>query len=1005
MGNVEGVSGLQGDPFMPQMRRRDIQSRVLEQALMEAMSDMLSGSQGSSNTTPEQREHGWDPEDCSSNIAVLGDGITARRGMQRYRTDGIRGKKGYRTGTHVFEFYCDEDERGSHAIIGVATPQAPLGCVGYTYLLGATSESWGWNLSDRKLTHGGKIVGIYPSRPIYTVPETVYATLDADNGTLSFKANGEDLGIAFKGLPRMNLVKPLCMAACSTKDQCDIRMKYMGSGGKITQETESGEQVVSVPTPTGNSYYKFHPRSGDQVDVMHGGRIARRRDAKNVFNNGIVLTRQPLKTDEKFEIRLDTKVGRWSGGLDFGFTTNTPNDLDYPTTMTECQHGVNMMWSGSNIVKNGTKVIELNKDLDDCTIGDTIGIERKGDGSFHLYLNGEVLQKAVRLKNNPPVVYGVVDIYGQAERVTICESTGVAPSQKVESDVPTKSEATGSDPNAIMFKMRDTVDKLKHWKFSDMRSALAEVTSTILQPYHNTTNRKIRQRFGDHLANIGGAHELTKLLERLDDMGMETPGVWQGINLVRSTCWNYSDASLKMCKEFGQSGILQKMFKDLSTFGATKIKSEKKKFMVISALNVIHNCAKASENRKIFHDMNATVRLAPLLKSEDMGVVTVTMLTLSYIVDEDKTDLLEATTNATEYLLGLLKKAVEDPELRGRSDDSTWSALEIATGLGNMAINDKNKTTLVEASCLPLFVKLLQKGGPPEQECAANALWTLAKSPSNKIKIASEPGAMDTLRQLSSSNIEAVKQAAERVIMTVNVPMQQFGPGMRTSPSRSKCDYQELCARFKTTLNLSDLFFNKDHNMCYCTSCHTARGDDLYYTRGQPGKSYGVPVGWCRFALKVPDRAHALDVFKTWHVAFHGTRMDAVKPILECGDLLMPGDTIMGGKKLGERDGHFTEDRKPAGFDTKQIFLSPSIRYSGDNVYSLAQSYKDGVTKKTYKTKVAFQVHIRPTSYKVGPETIGATGEIDPKFSNQEIEWFTKERGCVIPYGLLIKMD
>ena len=43
--------------------------------------------------------------------------------------------------------------------------------------------------------------------------------------------------------------------------------------------------------------------------------------------------------------------------------------------------------------------------------------------------------------------------------------------------------------------------------------------------------------------------------------------------------------------------------------------------------------------------------------------------------------------------------------------------------------------------------------------------------------------------------------------------------------------------------------------------------------------------------------------------------------------------------------------------------------------------------------------------YQVGPQTIAATSEIDPKFSNQEIEWFTKERGCIILYGLLVKLD
>ena len=58
-----------------------------------------------------------------------------------------------------------------------------------------------------------------------------------------------------------------------------------------------------------------------------------------------------------------------------------------------------------------------------------------------------------------------------------------------------------------------------------------------------------------------------------------------------------------------------------------------------------------------------------------------------------------------------------------------------------------------------------------------------------------------------------------------------------------------------------------------------------------------------------------------------------------------------------------------------------------------------------YNSRVAFQVLIRPKSYEVSQQTIGATSQIDPKFSNQELEWSTKERGAVIVYGLLVKLD
>ena len=46
------------------------------------------------------------------------------------------------------------------------------------------------------------------------------------------------------------------------------------------------------------------------------------------------------------------------------------------------------------------------------------------------------------------------------------------------------------------------------------------------------------------------------------------------------------------------------------------------------------------------------------------------------------------------------------------------------------------------------------------------------------------------------------------------------------------------------------------------------------------------------------------------------------------------GDTVLGGIKMKSRPGHFDEDRKPSGFNIKQVFVSPSIRYAGHDAYA-----------------------------------------------------------------------
>ena len=62
-------------------------------------------------------------------------------------------------------------------------------------------------------------------------------------------------------------------------------------------------------------------------------------------------------------------------------------------------------------------------------------------------------------------------------------------------------------------------------------------------------------------------------------------------------------------------------------------------------------------------------------------------------------------------------------------------------------------------------------------------------------------------------------------------------------------------------------------------------------------------------------------------------------------------------------------------------------------------------TKKVHHARVAFQVCVKPGSYKIGPQGIGANEQIDPKFNNNEVEWATKERGATVLAALLIKLE
>ena len=113
----------------------------------------------------------------------------------------------------------------------------------------------------------------------------------------------------------------------------------------------------------------------------------------------------------------------------------------------------------------------------------------------------------------------------------------------------------------------------------------------------------------------------------------------------------------------------------------------------------------------------------------------------------------------------MLRNALNQSDLQGRLEGTTWSAQEIADGLGNLVLNEKNMEVMLDRDVVPLMISLIGKGGPTEKECAANTLWCIAKSAKGKTKIRETANAMEELTRLSKSGNQSVQAAAKRVLL------------------------------------------------------------------------------------------------------------------------------------------------------------------------------------------------------------------------------------------------
>ncbi|XP_045542113.1 neuralized-like protein 4 [Papilio machaon] len=191
---------------------------------------------------------------------------------------------------------------------------------------------------------------------------------------------------------------------------------------------------------------RFHRRCGDRVTLLHNNYTAVRNFVE--FNHGLVLSDQPLKNDVMFEVCIDRKVNVWNGSLEIGVTTQNPEYMDLPATATKLR---NTAWilSGSSVVRDGvTHLPSYGPELDTLQEGDCVGVMRTSRAELLFFINGRCL--GVAAMDMPPLLYGVIDLYGQCVQITLVPQSPTTPRSAI-TNAESQNEATRHDgPVALM---------------------------------------------------------------------------------------------------------------------------------------------------------------------------------------------------------------------------------------------------------------------------------------------------------------------------------------------------------------------------------------------------------------------------------------------------------------------------------------------------------------------------------------------------------------------------
>ncbi|XP_077998138.1 neuralized-like protein 4 [Glandiceps talaboti] len=1082
---IYGVVDLYGMTVKATITDRDTLSPVYER--LERRSMPYFG-MSSSNTTDNDMEecNGEQGDDilfhnnCGAHAMVINNGKTALRphALDDFNNGVILTNRPLKN-NEMFEVRLDEmvDKWAGSIEIGVTTHSSRDLEFPSTM---TNIRSGTWMMTGNGIMHNGTtVIDDYGQNLDRLGVGDRVGVMRKEDGTLHFYVNGVDQGAGAYNVPDVlfAVIDLYGQAARASIVNSRDRLPAIDNNPDSVRNCFAARSSTN-PNTTETSDLQFHHLHGANAMVTNNGFTACRPNATGEFNDAIVMSSRPLRTDELFEVVIEKMVDRWSGSIEAGVTAIRPEDLDFPNTMTDIDYNTWML-SGSAVMQDGTTIKNgYALDLDTLTANSRIGMMRASDATLHYHIDGTDM--GVACTDVPEGVYAVIDLYGQCAQVRILPS-GQDNHAMSNGNVTSLERTSHSLSSGILHKFHQfcgkniaiknsgctasrirsfnhgitfssrplksgelfevKVDQVsKQWSGSIqiglttfLPSELLPVNSlpaaacefpakvtwlmqgseikengiTVKENYGTTLDRL---EVGNRVGVRRCADDTMHVVINGEDKGIAATGVPKGVYAVLDLYGTTECVSIiSSAVELPYSSRPPSIASDLSD----EITEEVNGTVEVSPAEIM--CIEFQEN----HGKNIQLRNGNLTAcrtaSYNQGVVVSSKPLPKMHLFQVSIDKMNSrwTSSLQMGILGISPEKLNFPPTASSIKKSSWIIQNdsvfhngvkveehIGPNLDSLQVGHRVGIKMDDDNCLHMFINGIDQG-------------IVAKN----IPLVSY-AVVDLYGQC-----EQVTIVNDDVSMAAGLPVEErekhdIEDGLKESISSTppisegniirNCDYQNKCLRFKAMIGLPDGYFDTDPrvNACYCETCHKIRGDEAYYKRGQPAKDYAVPFGWCRLALRIAPRSHLLNVFKDWHTAYHGTKVGNIRRVLDKGELVITENSSMmtDGSSANLRSG-FHDNRRNKNCDQNQICLSPTVRYAGHELFAQPYKYKDPRTHSWHAAKVAFQVCIKPGSYKCGPPSIGVNEPIDPLFSNSELEWSTKETGATVLQALLIKID
>ncbi|XP_034097389.1 SPRY domain-containing SOCS box protein 3 [Drosophila nasuta] len=208
----------------PRQRRRQQQQARLEQASM-------AGGDGQDKTilmrcplvNGIEDNWTWSKRFRSKEVVLSGSNLRTVHFHPNWSkgTAGIQGKRPLNNGRYYWELHVSQRVFGTSIMFGIGTRNCRLHANAFRNMLGENEHGWG--LSHKGVLWHKGVALLYTKRFRENHPTQIGVLFDGIEGTLTYYKDGKCLGVAFRGLDKVE--EPLYPIVCSTAAKTEMTLK------------------------------------------------------------------------------------------------------------------------------------------------------------------------------------------------------------------------------------------------------------------------------------------------------------------------------------------------------------------------------------------------------------------------------------------------------------------------------------------------------------------------------------------------------------------------------------------------------------------------------------------------------------------------------------------------------------------------------------------------------------------------------------------------------------